>query len=79
MNKACAQAKIKHCGFHTLRKSGGAHLVMRGVQLSHVAKLLGHKSIRVTVRHYGHFGGGPRCGNFAGNHAVILVVTEERR
>ena len=32
----------------------GAHLVMRGVQLSYVAKLLGHKSIRVTEQDYGH-------------------------
>jgi len=54
MNKACDKAKIKRCGFHTLRKSVGAHLVMRGVQLSYVAKLLGLKSIRVTERHYGH-------------------------
>jgi integrase len=32
-----------------------AHLVMRGVQLRYVAKLLGHKSIRVTELHYGHW------------------------
>ena len=54
MNKACDKAKIKRCGFHTLRKSVGAHLGMRGVQWSYVAKLLGHKSIRVAERHYGH-------------------------
>jgi hypothetical protein len=36
------------------RTSVGAHLVMRGVQLSYVAKLLGHKSIRVTEQDYGH-------------------------
>jgi integrase len=54
MNKACDKAKIERCGFHTLRKSVGAHRVMRGVQLSYVAELLGHKSIRVTERHYGH-------------------------
>jgi site-specific recombinase XerD len=45
---------IKRCGFRTLRKSVGAHLVMPGVQLSYVAKFLGHKSIRVTEQHYGH-------------------------
>ena len=54
MNKACDKAKIERCGFHTLRKSVGAHRVMRGVQLSYVAKLLGLKSIRVTERHDGH-------------------------
>jgi hypothetical protein len=32
----------------------GAHLAMRAVQLSYVAKLLGHKSIRATEQHDGH-------------------------
>ena len=43
----------KHITFHDLRHTFASHLVMKGVDLSTVAKLMGHRDIRVTMR-YSH-------------------------
>ena len=40
--------------FHTLRHTFASWLVMRGVDLFTVAKLVGHSSIDMVVRVYGH-------------------------
>jgi site-specific recombinase XerD len=43
----------KHISFHDLRHTFASWLVMRGVDLTTVAKLMGHRDIRVTMR-YSH-------------------------
>ena len=39
--------------FHDLRHTFASHLVMKGVDLRTVAKLMGHKDIKMTMR-YAH-------------------------
>ena len=46
-------ARISDCRFHTLRHTFASHLVMQGVDLVTVKELMGHKSIKMTMR-YSH-------------------------
>ena len=41
----------KHIRFHDFRHTFASHLVMKGVDLRTVAKLLGHKDIKMTMRY----------------------------
>lgn len=43
----------RHVRFHDLRHTFASHLTMKGVDLRTVAKLMGHKDIKVTMR-YAH-------------------------
>jgi integrase len=55
MRDACARAKIEPAvSFHALRHSYASLLIKGGVPLPHVAKALGHGSIRMVEIHYGH-------------------------
>jgi integrase len=51
--KAIQKAGIKKCRFHDLRHTFASHLVMSGVDLVTVKELLGHRTIKMTMR-YSH-------------------------
>ena len=40
--------------FHTLRHTYASHLLMSGVNILVVNRWLGHCSVKVTEKHYGH-------------------------
>jgi integrase len=40
--------------FHTLRHTYASHLLMSGVNIFVVSRWLGHSSVNVTEKHYGH-------------------------
>lgn len=52
-NTACRKAGIRDFHFHDLRHTCASWLVMAGVDLRAVAEILGHKTIRMTMR-YSH-------------------------
>jgi len=52
-NKVCNRAGVEWLRFHDLRHTFASHLVMSGVDINTVSKLLGHKSLTMTLR-YSH-------------------------
>lgn len=54
MIDACTGAEIERLCFHELRHSAASLWVNRGVPLAFVAAQLGHKSIVMVQKHYGH-------------------------
>jgi integrase len=56
-NKVVEDAKIKDFRFHDFRHAWASHAAMRGVDAQTIAKVLGHKSLRMVQR-YTHFSQG---------------------
>jgi integrase len=55
MTKACAAAGIKPAiGFHQLRHSYASLAIMAGVPPMVVAENLGHRDMKMIMKHYGH-------------------------
>ncbi len=51
--KVFAEANLgKRCHFHMFRDTFAVELLLVGVPIEQVSRLLGHKSIRVTEKHY---------------------------
>lgn len=57
LREACQSAKIKDVSWHSLRHTFGSRLAMAGVPLRHIAELMGHSSMQVTMR-YAHLSPG---------------------
>ncbi|WP_051979475.1 tyrosine-type recombinase/integrase [Edaphobacter aggregans] len=54
MNAACESAHIEGVTFHILRHTYASHSVMNGMPLEVLQRQLGHKDLRITMRHYAH-------------------------
>lgn len=54
MDEACEAVKIEGVTFHILRHTYASHAIMNGMPLEVLQKQLGHKDLRITMRHYAH-------------------------
>jgi integrase len=54
MEAACEATHIEGVTFHILRHTYASHSVMNGMPLEVLQKQLGHKDLRITIRHYAH-------------------------
>ena len=54
MKDACEIARIENITFHGLRHTFASALILAGTPLIYVAKSLGHTSIAMVEKHYGH-------------------------
>ena len=53
VQKYCKEAKIhRHCHVHLFRKTLATRLGKRGMPITSIAKILGHKSIKTTEQFY---------------------------
>ena len=69
-NSAVKRARITDFTFHDLRHTFASRLVMRGVDLTTVKELMGHKHINMTLR-YAHLSPGHK-------HSAIAVLDQNQ-
>jgi integrase len=74
MREACEAAMIKPLGFHQLRHLHASRLIMGGAHPVVVAQQLGHRSIAMVERHYGHLIEGHVSGTIRNAFAPLGVV-----
>lgn len=77
---AVAKSGIDHLRFHDLRHSFATRLVQRGVDLYVVKELLGHRSIKMTMRYAHHNPESLRHGvDILDQSGDILVTVDKKR
>lgn len=54
LENACTNGKVDKATFHDLRRTFGARLAMRGVQMAVIAEALGDADERIVRKHYAH-------------------------
>jgi integrase len=54
MDEACKAAKVAGVTFHILRHTYASHALMNQMPLEVLQRQLGHKDLRITMRHYAH-------------------------
>ena len=52
LHAACRRAKVTDCTLHGLRVAAGARWLEDGLSLLEVSRLLGHRDVSTTARHY---------------------------
>jgi integrase len=74
------KSKIEHVRFHDLRHTFATRLVQRGIDLYVVKELLGHKSIKMTMRYAHHYPESLRHGvDILDESGDILVTVAQKR
>ncbi len=56
MDAACEATRLEQVTFHILRHTYASQLAMNAAPMKFIADQLGHKSTRITERHYAHLG-----------------------
>jgi integrase len=54
MDEACSATKVQGVTFHILRHTYASHALMNKMPLEVLQRQLGHKDLRITMRHYAH-------------------------
>lgn len=77
VRKACLQAGIEPCGFHTLRHSAIAALIASGAHPKVVQEFARHASFDTTMSEYGHLIGGAAADAISDMARLISAPTNE--
>ena len=80
---ALKRAGLPHYRFHDLRHTFASHLVMNGVDIRTVSQLLGHKTIKTTMRYShlapDHLKGAVDRLNFSGGHYMDTEAAGDKK